>query len=53
VDLERLQSRLERSLLFQTDAELTHVCVHRLHSDNVTPQGIALAEGLKGQLDIR
>jgi hypothetical protein len=52
MDLESPQSRLKHALFFRTDAELAHLCIHRLHGDNVTSQGIALPERLKGQLDI-
>jgi hypothetical protein len=42
VDLESLQACLKRALFLWTDTELAHLCIHRLHGDNITPQGIAL-----------
>jgi hypothetical protein len=47
MDLESLQARLKRTLFRLADAELAHICIHRLHGNNVTSQGIAPAERLK------
>jgi hypothetical protein len=52
IDLESLQTRLKRALFFWTDAELVHVCIYRLHRHDIAPQGTALSERLKKQIDV-
>jgi hypothetical protein len=52
MDLESLQAGLKRTLFFWTHTELTHVCIHRLHDNDGTSQGIPLPERRRGQLDI-
>jgi hypothetical protein len=52
MDLEGPQARLKRTLFFLTNAELTHLSIHRSHGNNVTSQRLPLPKRLEGQLDV-
>jgi hypothetical protein len=53
MDLERLQALLKGTFFGLAHAEFAHVCIHRLHGNNLASQGIALTERRKGPFDMR